>query len=367
MRRTVEILVAIIGAALVLVVIGANQSWLDHHFLPSFFVPRRWYVLIESVVRITIAVAGASLVRGRARLARLLTHDPMMSLSVVVAASCAVGSGELALRWIHLPPTEWLVREEEPRRQDDPRLGWILTPSRTGRAIVSGRTLEYATDGSGYRVRRVGEPVDVERPTLIFAGESVMFGEGLAWDETIPAQVGAMLGLQSANVAVHGYSTDQIYMRLANELPRFRYPVAVISIFMTELFGRNLDSDRPHLGPGLVWQPAERKSRLMALASLLVPYRRESTVERGVRVTHDAFLAMTELARRRGALGLVVVPQFGDEDASQRAFRERILTAEIPVALVHLNPDWRLTWDRHPNADAALAVATAIASRLHAR
>ena len=367
MRRTVEILVAIIGAALVLVVTGANQSWLDHHFLPSFFIPRRWYVLIETAVRIAIAAGGASLVVGRSRLARLLTRDPMMSLSVVAAAVCAMGSGELVLRWIHLPPTGWLVREEEPRRQDDPRLGWVLAPSRTGRAFVSGRTLEYATDGSGYRVRRAGEPVDVERPTLIFAGESVMFGEGLAWDETIPAQVSAMLGLQSANVAVHGYSTDQIYMRLAHELPRFRQPAAVISIFMTELFGRNLDSDRPHLGPGLVWQPAERKPRLMALASLLVPYRRESTVERGIRITHDALVAMTELAHRRGAMALVVVPQFGDEDESQRTLRERILTAEIPVALVHLDPDWRLAWDRHPNAGAALVVATAIASRLHAR
>ena len=122
---------------------------------------------------------------------------------------------------------------------------------------------------------------------------------------------------------------------------------------------------RPYPSVKRTHEPVE--CRAMALASLLVAYRRESTVERGVRVTHDVLLAMIELARRRGALGLVVVPQFGDEDAGQRALRERILTAEIPVALVHLNPDWRLAWDRHPNADAALAVATAIASRLHTR
>ena len=43
---------------------------------------------------------------------------------------------------------------------------------------------------------------------------------------------------------------DQIYLRLVRELPQFRRPTAVVAIFMTELFGRNLDEDRPHLGPG---------------------------------------------------------------------------------------------------------------------
>src|SRR5262249_44174818 len=167
------------------------------------------------------------------------------------------------------------------------------------------------------------------RPTLVFAGESVMFGEGLVWDETIPAQVGAMLGIQSANLAVHGYSTDQIYLRLARELPRFRQPVAVVSIFMTELFGRNLDDDRPYLGPGLEWKPAQKASRLVALAGLLVPYRRDTTVEQGVRVTREAFRAIVPLARRAGATPLVVVPQFGSEDDVQRLLRERILGDDI--------------------------------------
>jgi hypothetical protein len=59
-------------------------------------------------------------------------------------------------------------------------------------------------------------------------------------------------------------------LRLARELPTFRQPLAVVSIFMTELFGRNLDDDRPHLGPGLVWHPAQHASRLAALAGMLV-------------------------------------------------------------------------------------------------
>ena len=83
-----------------------------------------------------------------------------------------------------------------------------------------------------------------------------MVGEGLNWDETIPAQVGALMDVQSANLAVHGYATDQSYLRVESELPRFRRPVALVTLFMTALLGRNLDDNRPHLGPGLVWLPA---------------------------------------------------------------------------------------------------------------
>ena len=171
---------------------------------------------------------------------------------------------------------------------------------------------------------------------------------------------------KSANLAVHGYSTDQIYLRLARELPRFRQPIAIVSIFMTELFGRNLDEDRPHLGPGLVWQSAKHESRLKSLARMLVPYRRDATVERGVRVTREVFLAIVEVARQRGATPLVIIPQFGAEDEIQRTIRQRIIADDIPTVLVRLDPDWRLAWDRHPNAQAAHVIATAVAERLEA-
>jgi hypothetical protein len=343
---------------------AATQPWLDRHFLPSFFLPRQWYVRIETAVRLLFVAGGAVLVAGRSRLAHLLTRTPAASLRVIVAAVLAVLAGEAALRWMHLRPTGWLAPEEEPRRQSDPQLGWVLAPARTGRGLVGGRTVDYAIDPAGYRVRRVHEPVDPNQPTLVFAGESVMFGEGLQWDESIPAQVGARLGMQSANIAVHGYGTDQIYLRLARELPRFNRPVAVVSIFMTELFGRNLDDDRPHLAPGLVWRPAEPAPRLLALAGLLVPYRRDTTVDQGVRATRDALQAIVRLAQGRQAAAVVVLPQFGTEDDAQRALRERILTGDIPHVIVRLDPDWRLPWDRHPNAQAARVIADAVAIRL---
>jgi hypothetical protein len=210
--------------------------------------------------------------------------------------------------------------------------------------------------------------VDSDLPTIVFIGESVMFGEGLTWDESVPAQVGAMMRTQSANLAVHGFSSDQAYLRLETELPRFRRPVAVVSIFMTALFGRNLDDDRPHLGPGLVWLPAEQQGRLASLAALLVPYRTAETVERGVAVTREVLGATVHLARARGADPLIVVPHFGVEEQAERALRRRILDeTALPYVWVEIDTAWRLPWDRHPNARAAHTIAAAIAARLGER
>ncbi len=263
-----------------------------------------------------------------------------------------------------LGPTEWLLPDEEPRRIPDPRLGWTWEPRRTGRSAIGGRVIEYAIDSAGHRVRRAGEPVDPDRPSLLFIGESVMFGEGLTWDESMPAQAGSMLGLQSVNLAVHGFSTDQAYLRLQSEVPRFRRPVAVVAIFMTTLFGRNLDRDRPHLGPGLVWLPAEQQGRLKSLATLLVPYRSDATVERGISLTREVLRAIVDLARARGATPLILAPQFGPEDQLEESIRRRVLDESLPYVRVPIDADWRLSWDRHPNARAAHIVADAIATRL---
>jgi hypothetical protein len=46
--------------------------------------------------------------------------------------------------------------------------------------------------------------------------------------------------------------------------------------------------------------------------------------------------------------------------------RERVLTQDIPILIVPLDPDWRLAWDRHPNAHAADIIASAVAGRLRA-
>jgi hypothetical protein len=364
-RLLAESAVALIGVVLLVTALLANQQWLDRHFLPSFFVARQTYVLLETIGRFAIGALGVSLVLAARRLGRIAARTPARILHVGIAAALALACSELVLRYVHLRPAEWLGRDHEPRRQSDPRLGWTFVPSRTGHGAIGGRIVDYTFDSAGYRVRRADEPVDPDRPTILFTGESVMFGKGLTWDESIPAQVGALLGKQSANLAVDGYGNDQAYLRVQAELPRFRRPVAVVAIFMTSLFGRNLDDDRPHLGPGLQWMPGITHGRLRSLAQLVAPYRREATVERGITVTREIFRATRELASARGATSLILVPQFGPEDRVQQVLRRRILDESgLTYVLVDLNPAWRVPGDVHPNAQAAHVIAAAVAARL---
>jgi hypothetical protein len=241
----------------------------------------------------------------------------------------------------------------------------VLAPDRVGRTTVSGRTIEYAIDANGYRVRRLDASVDRTRPSALFAGESVMFGEGVDWDDTIPARVAAALGLQPVNAAVHGYSSDQAYLRLEQESPHFSHVEAIVQLFMTTLFGRNLDDDRPHLDRSLAWQPARPPSRLMSLVALLVPYRTNTTVDEGIAMTRAVLAATIAHARAHHATPLVVVPQLGRESAPEAALRHRIFDGSgIPYVFVEIDPEWHLPWDRHPDARGDRAIAAAVADGL---
>src|SRR5215469_13646836 len=179
-RAIAEIVVASIGAALLTCAIVANRRFLDRHFVPSFFLPRHWYVVLETFGRVAMVVVGIWLVAVvRSRAGRFASRSPVRALHVVFATVLALGTSDLMLRRIHLRPAEWLSAEDEPRRQADPRLGWTWIPERSGHKNIAGRVIDYEIDPAGYRVNRLDEPVDPERPTMLFTGESVMFGEGL--------------------------------------------------------------------------------------------------------------------------------------------------------------------------------------------
>jgi hypothetical protein len=371
-RAIAEILAAFVGVALFACAVAADRQWLDRHFLPAFFASRRVYVLAASLARIAIAALGAALALvARPRIGAFIARVPAGTLAadaarISLAVVLALGTSELMLhRTLFGLAAEERPTNEEPLRRRDQRLGWVFVPSHTGHGTFAGRVIEYAFDPAGYRVRRSGEPVDPERPAIVFTGESIMVGQGLTWEESIPAQVQALLGTQSANLAVHGFSTDQAYLRLLAELPRFRRPLAVVSLFMPALFDRNLDQDRPHLSPGLVWQPAEHRSSLTALATWLVPYRSSAAIERGIAMTREVLRATIELARSRGAAHVIVVPQFTPEEPTERVLRLRVLDETgLPYVRVELDPGWRIPGDQHPDQRAARAIAGAIAARL---
>ncbi|HXD16600.1 MAG TPA: hypothetical protein VN654_06235 [Vicinamibacterales bacterium] len=330
--------------------------------MPSFLWPRHWYTLIETSVRVGLGALGAWIVTGaRARAGRFALREPSLALSVAAAIALALGAGEIALKYVKVQPAEWLFPDEEPRRQPDARLGWTFVPSRSGHKTIGGRDIAYTFDQHGYRVRSLDEPVDPGRPAILFTGESVMVGEGLSWEESVPARVGAALGIPSANLAVHGYSTDQAYLRLEAELPRFRKPLAVVALFMTGLFGRNFDRDRPHLLHGLAWEAARPRSRLTSLAQVFVPFRSDGAIETNTAITREVLGATAALARAHGALPIILVPQFGHDDERDQELRHRILDGNgLTYAFVEIDPTWRIPWDRHPDARAARAMADAV-------
>ena len=365
-RTVAEVVFLVFGAACVIVAIGANQRWLDRHFLPSFLLPRDWFTLIETSIRLGLALLGAWLMtHTRKRVGRIAGRDPVLTLSVPLAILLAFAGAEIALTRVKVQPAEWLFPDEEPRRQIDAHLGWTYVPSRVGHKRIGGRDIAYAVDAHGYRVRSIEEPVDPDRPSVLFAGESVMAGEGLTWDESVPGQVAQTLRLQSVNLAVDGYSTDQAYLRLERELPRFRKPVAVVMLFMTSLFGRNLDRDRPYLEDGMRWQPARPRSRLLSLAQILVPYRSDLAIDAGIRDTRVVTQAAIALAARHGAKPIILVPQFGDDDPRHWELRRAIFDASgLSYVFVDIDPAWRIPWDRHPDARAARVMANAVVAAI---
>jgi hypothetical protein len=366
-----EIAVVLIGIAALACAFAADHQWFDRHFLPSFVLSRRVYALVASLARVVMAAIGAALALvARPRIGRLVAGGPMRRLianagRILLAIVLALGTSELILRHTFGHAAEERPGDEEPLRRRDPRLGWVFVPSRKGYEKNGGRVVEYAFDASGYRVRSPNESVNPDRPTVVFTGESVIAGYGLNWDETIPAQVEALLGTQCVNLAVNGFATDQAYLRLMAELPRFHQPVAVVTVFMPTLFDRNLDVDRPHLGPGLVWQPGVYQWRLAAIRDIMFPYRSSEAIERGISLTRQVLRATVVLAKSRGAVPLILVPEFTPEDRTEEVLRRRILDeAGLPYVWVKLDPAWHLRGDSHPDARAARAMAVAIAGRL---
>jgi len=373
LQAALEINVTMIGFLFLAAALLANQNWWDRHFLPLFFLSHEKYLLSERLARLAMAVLGLGIIFAvRPLLGRLARRVPardfaagVLRIMLAMALAFAVMEWSMSHKFVHAAAET--QPGEEPMRQPDAKLGWIFTPSHDGVVLAGERWIGYSTDRLGYRVPSRDAAVDVNQPSIIFTGESIIAGYGLNWQETIPAQVATATNIQSATIAVFGYANDQAYLRLASELPRFRAPVAVVSVFAPSLFARNLGDDRPHLDAQLQWIPATHRLWLTSLLRFLVPYHSQAEIEQGIQATRAQLLATAALARKRGAIALVVDPQFSPETPIERMLRRRILDESgVEYVRVMLDPSWHLKGDLHPDSRAAHAIAMAIASRLKA-
>lgn len=97
----------------------------------------------------------------------------------------------------------------------DERLVWRLAPNQDAFAPSYG--IRYRIDGRGRRVADSGEPVgDGER--WVGLGDSVLFGQGVSWEETLAGRLGARQGVSFENNGVPGYSIYQYRRQLDDGL-----------------------------------------------------------------------------------------------------------------------------------------------------
>jgi hypothetical protein len=137
-------------------------------------------------------------------------------------------------------------------------------------------------------------------------------------------------------------------------------------LFVPLLFDKSLLENRPRLGPGLRWRPADQPWRLAALLRWLILYRTSSVVEDGIVRTWDSLRVLVNLACARGAVPLIVVRQLGPASPAEAMLRQRSLDeASLPYVHVELDANWRLPGDRHPDPRGAQAIASAVAARLY--
>lgn len=348
-----------------------DADWQARHFLPTWSWDWSVQQRILLGVRLLVAAIGLAIIgllrpwlvrafgegRGRHAVISLLTA------TLAVLAAFAVTEIILHTRTWRSVQERW---DQEPQRIRNAEYGWAFMPNHAGSVVLNGKAVHYATGPFGYRAQRAGAGPDFDKPTIVFAGESIVFGYGLDWLDTIPAQVQAITGVQAANTAVNAHATDQAFLRLRHELPRFHKPVAVVIPFMARLFDRNLDLDRPHLDSRLRWHPAERPPlRLAELARRILRYRNSGAIREGTLMTQRALRAEIALANAHGAQPIVLVPQYLPEDPRELAIRREVLDAAgIPYLLVPLAPALRSPGHEHPNLQGAHVIAEAVAAAL---
>ena len=368
-RAAAETLAVVAGAAALACAIAATPAWMQRHFLPDLLFKLKWQLLVLWACRAIAAVVGAALVGPlRPQLGRYFARTPISRVPadiapVLIAIALALGASEFVLR--AFPALSQIDPVGEPYRIRDRVLGWAPVPNHVGHDTVAGRPIVYATDAAGYRNAPGAPPADPSKPTILFAGESIMLGFGLNQPESIPAQVQAMTGVQAANLAVDGYATDQAYLRLNAAWPRFERPAAVVFLYTPEVFHRTLDIDRPHLSEDLVWRPPADQGRLMKVWRWLVPYRTDADIARGAALVREQLLAAQNLAASRGAPLLVLLPRFAPETPLERRLRAEILDRPaIPYLMIPVKTV--LPHEIHPDPASAQDIAAQVAAWLTA-
>jgi hypothetical protein len=282
----------------------------------------------------------------------------------------ALLASEVGLRVLRIPKKHDRLHScDNEMSVDDERLGWAWRAESSRDVRQGGRLVHFEFDRHGDRAQSERFIEDPDAPTVLFAGESIVGGHGLQWNETMPALVGDALGVQAVDLGVDGYGSDQAFVRLTDALPRFHHIVAVVTLFFPALVERVSWRDRPRLSfvgddpsvapPHVGFWEDLRLTRLVRALSPLEPD--------AVALTGRIFLETARHANEHGARALFVTPYF----ASGWPHGDRHLADELlaNAGLTVISPNWQfeaLPDDEHPNAASTRRLAEAVVAALRA-
>jgi len=121
-----------------------------------------------------------------------------LALLTAVLAACLL-AGEGVLRWLGFGRP--LLYEFEPR------LFWRMQPDQDAFAPSYG--VAYRIDAGGRREGGTPAPAAPGVRRVLGLGDSVLFGQGVAWGDTLAGRLDAEPGIAFVNTAVSGYSVYQ--------------------------------------------------------------------------------------------------------------------------------------------------------------
>ena len=357
------------------------------------------------IVRVCLVLGAAALVLWRARVSRALqslrAREVLASAALLlVSAGATLTLAEVALRHEHYPFSgSWTPSETALARFDD-TLGWSYREGLTATQPF-GRQRRMVTmyfDSAGIRVDGPVHVFSRTKPSILFIGDSFTFGHGVAYEEAFPARVEQLLGgqVQSVNLGVQGYGTDQSLLALRRHMAWFNSRIVVYT-YLADHIQRNDNYDRRVLYPDGNWPGTKplfglradgtvflsrHPRRIADLASLhLLQVAERAWARWGPRPDARLTTALIRELKRdcdaRGIRLLVVnwprgrAPSTATGGTSQAPAGATAVFAGTGVDVLDLGVDappewatWRIPGDGHPTAAAHELAARLIARRL---
>ena len=374
-----ELLVSLAGLTLVVWAWRADRVWYEHHMIWRFCAAETSELVAFGRERWLGAALGALvLLVVRPRLGRWASRRSFGTLAgeiarYGIAALLSLVACDVFLRYVPLARQPPPIHPDHPEAAENPRSGWGHVPSHRTTLTYGDKVVTYDMDADGDRVRAPGDEPDPKAPTILFAGESITSGIGLSYDETYPALVGARLGVQVVNQGVHGYGTDNEYIRAHDALARFEKVKAVVTLVIPPQVERNGDDTKkvrfalgragelvPRGPVPLLWST----SPVRDLFSRITHYHSDEPIA----LTRALLRAIRDDARAHGAVPLFVLTHWGapclpDETGAPSIARTLFEGEDLSHVVVDLEGTW-LELIQHPGPAGHVRLANAIVAAL---